>query len=114
MARRRKPEDESQEDARIRRDLENIADAASRGEKVSWDRKMDNMVSILATLKPIEEQIIELMAKKMPIIDEIADLRKGMVKECVHPYPHLVHKDTHVECKFCARKFSLAATDING
>lgn len=104
MARRRKPEDETTDDAERRRLLESVADNASRGEKVSWDRKMDNMVSLMAKLKPIEDQIMDLMGQKLPIIDEISALRKDMVRECVHPYTHLTDLgDGSVRCKFCER-----------
>ena len=43
MARRKKPENETTEQARARRTLESIADNATRSEKVSWDRKMGNI-----------------------------------------------------------------------
>lgn len=104
MARRKKPDNETQEQALARRTLESIADNATRSEKVSWDRKMDNMVTLLSKLKPIEEQIIDLMATKQPIIDEITALRREMVKECVHPFTHLVfQRDGSVQCKFCMK-----------
>ena len=108
MARRKKPENETTDQTNIRRTLETIADNATRGEKVSWDRKMDNMVSLLAKLKPIEDEIIDLLAKKMPIVDDIAALRREMVKDCVHPYTHLqLQQDGTVHCKFCARVFQV-------
>lgn len=110
MSRRKKPENETPSEAKVRRTLEAIADNATRGEKVSWDRKMDNMVSILATLQPIEDQILELMAKKLPILDDISDLRKEMVRDCVHPY-HLLAVDPNgsgtVSCKFCNKTFTV-------
>lgn len=111
MSRRKKPEGETPEQARVRRLLETIADGSTRSEKVSWDRKMDNMVKLLAKLRPIEEQITDLMAKKQPIHDEVAALRSEMVQDCVHPYTHLVLKSTddgeYVQCKFCTRKFNV-------
>lgn len=108
MARRKKPENETTEQARARRTLEAIADSATRSEKVSWDRKMDNMVTLLAKLKPIEEEIIDLMAKKQPVIDEITALRREMVKDCVHPFTHLVFQhDGTVQCKFCMKNFQV-------
>lgn len=105
MARRRKPENETLDDTNIRRVLESIADTASRGEKVSWDRKMDNMVTLLAKLKPIEDKILDLMTSKLPIMDEIALLRKEMVHLCVHPYPMLTFHDDNPRCKFCEKRF---------
>lgn len=102
MARRKKPENETVEEAQRRRLLETVADIATRGEKVSWDRKMDNMVSLIAKLKPIEDQILDLMSTKLPILDEIAALRKDMIRECTHPFTHLVHiGPNQVRCKFC-------------
>lgn len=108
MGRRKKPENETTEESSIRKVLETVADNATRSEKVSWDRKMDNMVALLAKLQPIEDQILDLMAQKMPIVDSIASLRKEMVRDCVHPYTHLVHKvDNMAECKFCGKTFSV-------
>lgn len=108
MARRKKPENETHDEAVVRRQLETIADAASRGEKVSWDRKMDNMVTLLARLKPIEDKILDLMSSKMPIMDEIAALRKEMVRDCVHPYTHLLYQgENTIACKFCNKTFAI-------
>lgn len=110
MARRKRPDNETAEEQSIRQLMETIADNATRSEKVSWDRKMDNMVSLLAKLKPIEDKIIDLMAEKTPIIDEITALRKEMVRDCIHPFTHLVHKGENVaECKFCGKTFKVKA-----
>jgi uncharacterized glyoxalase superfamily metalloenzyme YdcJ len=107
MARRKKPENETKDEAATRRQLEAVADHATRNEKVSWDRKMDNMVRLIAEITPIEEQISDLLAQKMPIMDKIQVLRNEMVSECVHPHTHLIHKGTHIECKFCLAKLAL-------
>ncbi len=104
MARNKKPENETPEEARIRRMLESVANNSTRSEKTSWNRKMDNMVKFIAELRPIEQQILELMAQKTPILDKIAELRLTMVKECIHPIEQLVYKEDHIECKFCGRK----------
>lgn len=105
MARRKKPEGETAEQADARRKLELVADTATRSEKVSWDRKMDNMVTLIASLRPIEDKILDLMSEKMPIIDQIAALRREMVRDCVHPYTHLVLEGDVTICKFCNKKF---------
>lgn len=104
MARRKKPEGETNDQARLRQLLEVVANHASRSDKVSWERKMDNMVRLLARLKPLEEQITELEAQKIPIIDEVTLLRNEMVKECVHPFQYLVEKDDYILCKFCEKR----------
>jgi len=107
MARRTKPENETPDQENTRRRFEAIANNADRSAKTSWNRKMDNMVALLAKLRPIEDQIIELQNQKMPIFDEVQQLREVMVNECVHPYQHLVeHEDGSVLCKFCNRKIN--------
>lgn len=114
MARQRKPEHENQEEAVTRRRLETVANAATRSEKVAWERKMDNMQSMINTLKPLEDQILEIMVKKNVILDGVAGLRKEMVRDCIHPYEHLVpHDDRTVTCKFCNKRFTLTS-DNNG
>lgn len=118
MARRKKPENETVEQAEIRHSLETIADTATRNEKVSWERKMDNMVKLIAKLRPLEDKIVELLAQKQPIFDEISVLRAEMVKECVHPISHLAVKEedqigSYVECKFCGKRFTVVK-DSNG
>lgn len=107
MSRAKKPENETANEAEIRRVKETIANNATRNEKVSFDRKMDNMVTLLAKLQPIENQIADLLALKMPIIDGVQALRTLMVNECVHPQTHLVEHDDHIVCKFCNRKFNV-------
>lgn len=111
MAKRKKPDNETHEEASVRQVLETISDNATRSEKVSYDRKMDNMVSLLAKLKPVEEKILDLMAEKAVIVDEIAELRRIMVRDCVHPYQMLVYQsDATTLCKFCNKKFTTRVT----
>lgn len=112
MARRKKPTAESMDETTQRRLKEEISNNANRSEKTSWNRKMDNMVKLLAELRPIEDKIIELHEKKIPIFDEIQELRKQMVQDCVHPYDHLLLEDGHAKCKFCNRKISITNIDI--
>ncbi len=107
MARRKVPENETKEEAKIRKQREGIANTADRSEKTSWNRKMDNMVKLMSRIRPIEEQIIALQSRKQPIFDEIQELRALMVKECVHPYEYLVINEDHALCKFCNKKISL-------
>lgn len=108
MSRRKKPDDETPQNAELRRTFETIADNATRGEKVSWDRKMDNMRAIFDKLVPIEDQIMDLMVVKQKIMDEISLLRVEMVRDCVHPYTHLsLQNDGTVNCKFCNKTFAV-------
>lgn len=114
MAKRKTPDNETAEQKETRQLLDTIANTATRGEKVSFDRKMDNMVSLLASLKPIEDKILDLLAQKAPILDEVEALRKIMVKECVHPQHILTHNNGIVYCKFCNRTFSFLANGRKG
>lgn len=108
MARKKKPERETEEQAKERRILETVSNASNRSEKTSWNRKMDNMVKLLARLRPIEERILQIIQEeKQPVLDEVEALRQMMVKECVHPYEHLVLKEDHVLCKFCDKRISI-------
>lgn len=107
MSRRKKPVGETQDETTQRLLKEEISNNANRSEKTSWNRKMDNMVSLLAEIKPIEDKIIELTEKKMPIFDEIQTLRKEMLRDCIHPYEYVLVLGDHCICKFCEKKISL-------
>ena len=105
MARRKKPENETPEMAAERNLFETISNHASRSEKTAWKRKLVNMGKLIDLLKPIEEKILNIIKdEKQPLLDQVYLLRQEMVKECVHPFEHLVQKAEHVECKFCNRK----------
>lgn len=104
MARRKKPEQETPEQAKVRRDMETVADFAPRSDKVAWQRKYNNMQTLIDEMEPINVKIRELIAEKQPILDQIAELRAIMVQECIHPYDMLEHVgDSNVTCKFCGR-----------
>ena len=113
MARRKKPENETEKELKQRQMFETIANNATRSEKTSWNRKMDNMVKLLAKLRPIQQQIIDLEVQKLPIMDEVDALRQEMVKECIHPYDSLVEKDNYIECKFCYKRLGLPVINDN-
>ena len=109
MARRKKPENETPEEAKLRLLLESIANHANRSEKTAWKRKLNNMEGLIEKLRPIEEEILRILTeKKQPLLDEVAALRSLMVKDCIHPYEHLVMKEVgFVECKFCGKKLKV-------
>lgn len=109
MARRSKPENETPEQEAERQLLEAVANSSDRSEKTSWNRKLDNMVGLLAQLAPIEERIIELQAEKMPIFDKVQILREAMVGECIHPYQYLTQIGENVVlCKFCNKRVKVS------
>lgn len=75
-----------------------------KNERIAWIRKMDKMQQLIKTMEPIEDVILAKIAEKQVIMDEITELRKLMVKDCIHPIDMLVDKQTHIVCKFCNDK----------
>lgn len=106
MARKKKPIVETNEQAEIRRTLETISNHATRSEKTSWERKYRNLTKLLETIRPIEAQITELMAKKAPLMDEMEKIRLSMINDCIHPFDLLSYEGTHATCKFCNKRLS--------
>ena len=108
MSRTKKPENETEEQLHMRKILEAVANHATRPEKTAWQRKRDNMEELVKRLQPLEEKLIDLHFKMLPIKDEVAELRLEMVEECVHPYDLLIFKTDddgeYVDCKFCNKK----------
>ena len=111
MARLKKPEDETETQALSRRMKETIANHATRSEKTSWHRKQKNMEKLIARMAPFDDQILNLMAQKQILLDEVSVLRVEMVESCIHPYDGLIHKGDFVECKFCNKQLAPTVTD---
>lgn len=112
MARRKTPENETddQKDERMLKEM--VASMPSRSEKIAWNRKLANLQKIYDEhIQPIEEEIITLMAKKQPHLDKMLELRSEMVTDCVHPYDYLAVKDGSVWCKFCDTKLTVLNDD---
>lgn len=83
-----------------------IANTATRNERLAWNRKMVKMEKLVDELRPIEERILEIIAtEKYPLMDKIEAVRKVMVNECVHPVEFLEVDPnyTHAHCKFCGK-----------
>lgn len=85
----------------VKKDLESVYGFADNAEKLAWRRKYKKMQESIEELRPYEEKIIQLHEEKQPIMDKISEIRENMVEVCVHPKEYLVHRGTHVECKFC-------------
>jgi hypothetical protein len=90
-----------------KKDIDTIAGYSQNDEKLAWRRKKKKLEGLIEEIKPIEEKILDLYEEKQPIMDKIAELRQLMVRECIHPKDYLVHKGTHVECKFCDKVIKL-------
>lgn len=96
----------------IEEEINSVTRFPSNADKLAWRRKMDKMQGLLEELSPVEEEIFKLYEKKIPIMDKISELRKVMVSECIHPKDHLVHKGTHIECKFCNKIIKPVRKDV--
>lgn len=89
------------------RDLKNVANIKDKNEKLSWTRRQKKIEEMVLEMRPIEDEILALVAKRQVVLDKIGLLRKQMVKECIHPKNSLVHKSTYIDCKFCNAKLSI-------
>lgn len=79
-----------------------ISKLTTTPEKISWYKKMNRMLNLTSSLSPIEEQIIELQAKKIPIFDEVQKLRKHMIETCIHADEYISKTDDGLYiCNFC-------------
>jgi hypothetical protein len=76
-------------------------------DKTSWLRKLDNLQTLVKQVNSLADQISEIEEKKIPIIDQIAELRQQMVQECIHPVDQLIEYDTYTVCKFCEKRINL-------
>ncbi len=89
------------------RDLKNVANIKDKNEKLSWSRRQKRMEEMVAEMQPLDDEFMALIARRQVQLDKIAELRRQMIKECIHPKNSLVHKTTHIECKFCNAKLSI-------
>ena len=89
------------------KEMDQVSKFADKNQRLSFRRKKERMDTLLERIAPIEEKMLELTLEKTPIMDEIEEVRRGMVHECVHPRDHLVHKGSHILCKFCGKEIRL-------
>lgn len=91
----------------VQKELESASKDADKNMRLAWRRKEKKMEELLEKLEPLNEEMLELIRRKQPILDEVTDLRSKMVHECVHPTKTLVHKGSHILCKFCNKKLRI-------
>lgn len=95
-------------EAREARELQAVANFRDKNEKLAWMRKKKKIETIVSDeIWPIENKILALLAKKEGYMDEVAAIRKEMVKECIHPSDYLIHYGIYIKCRFCESKISL-------
>jgi hypothetical protein len=90
-----------------KQDFAAIANFRDKNEKASWLRKKKNLEELVHVLEPIETKLLELNSQKLRLIDEMQEIRKTMMIDCVHPQDYLVHYRTFVKCRFCESNISI-------
>jgi len=88
----------------VAKELADISKFADKNQRLSWRRKKTRMETLLRELEPLNEEALQLVLKKQPILDKIQVVRQKMILECVHPLDYLVHRGRHILCKFCGNK----------
>ncbi len=88
-------------------DLKYVTKLFDKNDKLAWNRKKIKMEVLIEQLKPFEERILAIILERQPLMDEIVELRKIMVNECVHPIECLLHKETFIHCKFCDARLAI-------
>ena len=86
------------------KEISEVSKHADKNQRLAWRRKKKRIEDLIERLQPLQEKKLELILEMQPTLDEIEDVRQEMVKECIHPADYLVHKGTHIECKFCRSK----------
>lgn len=95
------------DESEAQKELQEISKFADKNQRLSWRRKKKRIDELIRRLEPFQEEKLKLLLKIQPLMDDIEAVRTKMVDECVHPIDHLVHKGTHVECKFCNCKIRI-------
>ncbi len=99
-------DDKLDEDA-ANKQLNEVAKHADKNQRLAWRRKKARIDQLIERLQPLQEERLKLIMQMQPVMDEIEAVRQDMVKECIHPLDHLVHKGSHIECKFCNVKLKI-------
>ncbi len=92
---------------RQKKDFAAISNFRDKNEKASWLRKKKNLELIVESIEPIENEMRTLRSQQMKLIDEMQEIRKSMISDCIHPQDYLVHYDKYVKCRFCESDISI-------
>ena len=90
------------------RELQGVANFRDKNEKLAWMRKKKKIETIVESdIGPIEAELLKLTTQKQVYMDEVAAIRKEMVRECIHPSDYLIHYGIYIKCRFCEAKISI-------
>lgn len=95
------------DETEAQRELQEVSKFADKNQRLSWRRKRKRIDELITRLEPFQEKKLELILSMQPLMDDIEAVRTKMIDECVHPLDHLIHKGTHIECKFCNSKIKI-------
>lgn len=75
--------------------------------RVAFQRRLTNLEAYITNdINPIEQQILELRAKLIPLYDAVHMLRDEARAHCTHTPEQLVkQEDGSIKCKFCETIF---------
>ncbi len=107
MAKRKTPENVTEEQLADHKAKDLISNHATRSEKTAWNRQYENLAKLVKRLEPIEDKLMALQTEKGKIFDELLVLRKELVESCVHPFEQLVTHEQRIICKFCEKRMVL-------
>lgn len=98
--------DKLDEDTALKQ-LNEVSKHADKNQRLAWRRKKARIDELISRIQPLQDEKLRIIMEMQPIMDDIEAVRRDMVKECIHPLDHLVHKGTHIECKFCNMKLKI-------
>lgn len=80
-----------------------VSGFSPKNDRMAWKRRHDAMQELIAKLSVVEDKILEIIKEeKLPLMDQVTELRKKMLKGCIHPKEYLIVSDDGVvTCKFC-------------
>ena len=107
MAKRKTPDQLTEEQLAEHKAKDLISNHATRSEKTAWQRQYDNLTKLIKKLEPIEDKLLALTTEKGKIIDDLLILRKELVENCIHPFDQLVTHNSSIVCKFCERHMAI-------
>lgn len=89
--------------------FERVSTIAPNNDRLAWKRLYKELQRHLIEYKDINDNYLEMKAKRLTLNKTISEMREKMVNECVHPKTELVYKGDHVVCKFCEKRLKLTS-----
>ena len=94
--------------------IKQISTNDRQNERLSFQRRLSNLETFITeSVNPIEEEILLLRERLIPLYDQVQTLREEAKEYCTHPVEHLVltsetDSEYTVACKFCDTIFHVS------